>query len=1621
VTAGRAAALILALTLLPNVAAQQHPNTQKGFDPNRVYDFGSLDSINTFNGNLIVTIPLGQQYKVSNTLSYSFGLVYNGSPWDSVIMQLGPIRLRAEPDRRSNAGLGWLVSLGRLLSPSDPANQTSVFETDPSWVYESPDGNDHKFPPEEATGAPPGSFFGVVDSPSGMRMYKKSATEREIHFRDGRVHEFEDLSGGVGNERWRITKIRDAFNNKVEIGYPATAGGEVWEVKQYQAGIAAPVRIQKLFFVDRPSTTPVPQRTLDRVELTAFGGGSTARKLTYRFEYGNAVSIPRPWWDQAGPEWQRGADYTIYQLKSVTAESDTGVALQKYEMSYLDSSNGFQGHLDKLRLPSGGYIDWDYAERGFPEGSSLIGTRFPMWGEGIESRESKPGVHIKRLLDSAGQVVVDANNRAAEWTYGHQAGNAERCPVPGNDTATFAHVQQLVTSVTGPPDFNSENPDLSGTISRITYYSVSQGNECYPNERGWDLGQYGKPLTRYVSTVGSDGTTALFLSEEVRRDVTSLVTSPVSPVVGGTLLRRTLRAWEYLLNPPQGAYETEIASRSEFSDDTSCPKPGTTGTEVCWVETYHGQHAGYGRFKQRSVRTNIGGDQTRTSFSNYLTPAFDSLQPWVLDRYDEQCVTDAETVWKHVINCSSLAGAVTEKFDFEPTGFLKRHRKIRNGETSRRKDLVVDFTSAAVSGAPTGDVAKEEYSGGDGGGAPDDTTAAVVTFRIFHEYQAGVRKKSTYDGVSYPFLDLDIDAGTGLAYSSRDSSGAETDYAYDELGRLTSVAAPGVHAVSYTYSGGLFNSPAVVMEQGSGPSALWARYEFDDLGRLSREITRIPAVGATENAVRAFKLDASGRKIAEAESHLAGTPPEQLKETKTRFDGFDRAVRVERPDGSVLERRYAAPLGSSPRILEITAKRNGQIASWTRETYDGFGRLAAVTQKVKPPFLNGQYGDAQTGYAYDVADRLTGVTMGQQERSFEYDSLGLLRREVHPESGETSYLEYDARGHAGLQRVSSTRSLFDLRFQFDSAERLVAVLGRKPAALANDDPSSFRTLKTLAYGNSNQPAADGEPENRARGKITRAERYNFRVAPFFGLPEYDRGKETLLVIEDYEYRSLTGQRSKKTTTIQEQDDYTGLFSTVKRIVQSSDYDSFGLPTDVQYPMCVDCGIPTGNPARALSPTYSQGHVVSLPDFVDQITFWPNGLMSKIKHAKSRVVDAQSLDGGLTRPSAISFGAETLGGSGSGFVLCAPPAITTHPAGQSIGSGQSATLAVASTGTGPLHYQWYEFDTATTVATTIPGATTSSVTVAPTQTKGYFVRTSNDCNFVDSNLATVTVDGACSAPRVVSLSGGGREVDDIYLAIPSMPGAPLTLGVVGGGSAPLSYTWKADGVFLANGTSVTVTPTIRTVYTVTVSNACGNQTGTIVATFSPAAPTGLVAAKSGPNQISLQWISSGGATQYEIYRASGNGSFSAIGATAGISFTDTAAATNRAYAYYVIARNAAMESSSPSNVDVATTLSFTPVAPNMAITPGPLHELLASLNALRAISGLAAVGWSEILPGDPAPAAGIRIHASHVVSLRRETTQALQRLGVIVPPWTDAHLANAPVRAVHITELQARGQ
>src|SRR4029077_1618036 len=108
-------------------------NVASGISPDKSFQFGDVDNVNSFNGNLTLTLPLGMSYPVNGGFSYQLQLVHNSNPWFFFEMIDSDTVTRTEgmPSPCANAGIGWRVSFGELdpfCSPSDTA----------SHIYEDP-------------------------------------------------------------------------------------------------------------------------------------------------------------------------------------------------------------------------------------------------------------------------------------------------------------------------------------------------------------------------------------------------------------------------------------------------------------------------------------------------------------------------------------------------------------------------------------------------------------------------------------------------------------------------------------------------------------------------------------------------------------------------------------------------------------------------------------------------------------------------------------------------------------------------------------------------------------------------------------------------------------------------------------------------------------------------------------------------------------------------------------------------------------------------------------------------------------------------------------------------------------------------------------------------------------------------------------------------------------------------------------------------------------------------------------------------------------------------------------------------------------------------------------------
>lgn len=165
--------------------------------------------------------------------------------------------------------------------------------------------------------------------------------------------------------------------------------------------------------------------------------------------------------------------------------------------------------------------------------------------------------------------------------------------------------------------------------------------------------------------------------------------------------------------------------------------------------------------------------------------------------------------------------------------------------------------------------------------------------------------------------------------------------------------------------------------------------------------------------------------------------------------------------------------------------------------------------------------------------------------------------------------------------------------------------------------------------------------------------------------------------------------------------------------------------------------------------------------------------------------------------------------------CSPPVVNSTSGGGSVSSGSTKTLSVNVSGTSPFTYQWYEGTTGDT--STSVGSNSSSFTTPPiTQTRNYWVKVTNACNFANSPTITVTPT-VCNAPSI-TLHPASQMI---------LMGATANLNVEATGTAPLSYQWYEGG---AGDTSKPVstsksftTPALNatTSYWVRVSNSCVN--------------------------------------------------------------------------------------------------------------------------------------------------------------------------------------------------------
>jgi YD repeat-containing protein len=1532
-------AALLSLAIVPSALAQHSENFERGFAPGKAYHFSDFDHVNLFNGNLTVTIPIGDSYPLGGGSSYALTLVYNSQIWEfNEVTPISPdnppcCEPWAFPNRRSNAGLGWMLSLGRYMPIYDPSNQLEAY------AFESPDGADHRLnqqigPDAESTD---GSYLRwhpstqTLDSPDGSQ---------RTFWGDG-----------------YLRRMTDAFGNHVDVQELFYPDGSLasWHITDNVG------RSHWVYFKIFGGTTNFNAQTnyktvVDRVELQTAGG-----TVVYQFVYANdsgVVDQPTTVGESClGYATGYPTEYNLPLLRRIDLPDGSSYS----GMTYGDTlGTCAQGVLTSVTVPTKAQFAWGYGTWVFPQDAC----------DEHGWLHSTSGVRTRTLSTPEGASL-------GTWSYQNHLDDIEYVGcAKENRIGTTAAAQSVATTVTSPTG-NKEVHWFTGWP------------RPFNSSNGISDAEYGHPQAR----ARKDPNGPAYLAGE-EYDCSSGA-CPSAPT------RRT-----YIRYVTDGTAEDpdshEIVSVlcpnfcNEFSRIELERNYYENGTIIAQE---HSDFDGFGHFRKTVTGAPpLTAGTSRTAYTNYNPGtdsngyrngvfAFASNVPWILGTFSEQWVSEAGHSAKSLACFEST------------TGYLQRLRTLKGDAADPASilpasdDLLGVFTRDGA-----GNTTDEAYYGGDarsGVGALGTTDLCSLglpsaQYEIRHGYANGVRASTQYyDGVTpMPFKSLDRDVHlSGTVTAERDVTGLGTTlYSYDTAGRLSSVTPSGSAAVTYSYTNasyaaGIGFAPAEIHVSRGDTSS---RVQFDSLGRVWREFRTMPDIGEVR---RETSYDMEGRKTS-ISAWDTSTTPRFL--TTYSYDGFGRPLSVTPPDGSAHATTFSySGVTGMTRTTRIGTAAGVETPVNTTESYDVLGRLISVAEDP----ANGT-GTVATNYTYDVGNRLASVTMyagaTPQVRRFNYDSRGFLTSEQHPEvgmagNGIVTYTEYDARGHAHRRLTGATDSSFDTVYTYDSAERLTRI-----DQLLSRQYGTTRPLKEFLFGVANST------NNYVLGRLQQATRHNY-VSALGG---------DFAASETYSY-DVGGRVLSKAT------DVSGPGGVSQHFTQSYSYNALGLIAMTTYPTCVPESVCGASPLPSVSPIYQNGVMTGVPNFASTITYGPTGLIGRISHSGTAVVNDDVIAdlNGLARPRQITF---------SYYDGCVRPLIGSQSSSQTIASGTALTLRVDVTAgtTLPVAYQWFKD------GVLLPNETSLTLyTGALTSTTTFVARVINSCGRIDSSPIVLTV---CSGSPTINVQPQDATRSS---------GQSAALWVDANGCGTLSYQWYkgfASDTTLPVGQNSNMfdtgplTATAR--YWVRARDASTNaftDSRTAVVTIALGAPTGLNAAYIGGNQIQVSWNGVVGADHYILNRRSAFGTQDVT--VHGTSYIDAGLNAGATYVYHVHAVDAFEGSASGDTAnDLATTMTFSAIQQNVTtITFDQFDAVLRAVNAVRAAAGWSAVTWSSIMPmtnpPTPVPARGGMIFAAHVIALRNSMDDALRGVQVGVGSYTDSLATLTRIRAVHISELQERAQ
>jgi RHS repeat-associated protein len=1118
---------VLALSF--GLRADQPAETLPGVTPNNVFEAHGIDNVNLFNGDPGVVIPLGPEYPLGPGNSWQLKAYYSAKFWKfdnySCVIQGTVTTVRhAFVSGYPTLGAGWALDLG-YVSTDDVGSEGAA-----AGIFHSPDGGRHPFYGSSPFYTKDGTF---------LRITKPTSTSYNIEFPDGTSqlfshaysrprptvgtsYDFNDVnwgSAGSTTPRYGLKTIQDAFGTTLlRVDYVGTT----WKVGSVvlNPGTSQERSVNFTWGTKQVGTvTPVTWEVLNSISFPGVG----SRVLTVEFGFHPSTStFPRNSYDNSVALQSCINPGTVFvpllqtvDLRDLSLNPST---LLSYAFDY-QLSAPFAGTLTRITLPTRGTIDYAYAAT-TDACFGNVGCTTDLEASGDSGPGGAPLApdpereDMSRYWDSSAAVV----QRTETDPYTSVV-----------STVFYDRYQHVPLDGLGKP--------VQNKIVRRTIVTAPRGNAggqlatkyLFHVEIGPALGGTGAELVRrYYEDTNASGTPirSLINCHESDNSLPSACGykdsfgNLQSYTLGDNVRRQAEVTW-YGENPTGGG---------------TCSSGGTH----CTASVNSGYDATAGKYSTNTVTSTLPGIPgwlSRIATTDW-TPA---TGPWLLNIFSSRTVEDTETVPGSL----PLPKIVTSFYTFNTNdGFLDQVSTSDGANGTLKRDFTRD-----ASGNP-----QTERIYGQNGLAGDFTDNRT--------YQSGLVTSTQRTGVSWKSFDVTRDPDTGLITQSRDPNGLATNYDYDALGRLISVAPPGGELpTKVCYLSAATGNPSfVIVKKSSGDpcarddgtpaagSGSFDGYQYDGFGRAIREVRRLPNPLSTGSyfAKRESRYDAAGHRAFVSEwspcpissypatsiSNCAFPMPQPSTgltgTTWSSFDPFGRTQAVARADGTTTTVSYTdGSIALSDSLESVTVNNVSGSPATTVTRKDALGRIIAVEE----PAIAGMRGD--TAYRYNTLDRLAEVQQPPdainppQLRMFNYDAFGFLRSETHPEKA-TTYGSYDALGNP----LSKTEGTVSSTFAYDAAGRLT----REIAAGVSYVTNCYDGAATCADGNAG--FAGGTYK---LSRLTR--RYGFNP----------RSPRQPRVTEDFTYALSIGPGlSKKTTTL------TNGPSTIPAINETWTYNTLGL-------------------------------------------------------------------------------------------------------------------------------------------------------------------------------------------------------------------------------------------------------------------------------------------------------------------------------------------------------------------------------------------------------------------------------------------------------------------------------